>query len=324
MHAQLKAVEVRHLLALQGVVEAGSFRGAADRLGYTQGSVSTQIGALEQMIGSSLLDRAPGRPVRLTAAGEAFYPHAVEALVRLRTGAEDANRAEATRAAARLRIGAYPSAAARLLPSLLHRLVAAHPGAEVSVVESPTSAELERAVVEGRVDVTFAVQPFIRPGVEGIALLEDPFCLVVPRGSELARRDGPAGLDDLAEQRLILSGSCAHLRHLEARLRLRGREPRIAMRTDDGGFAHGLVVAGLGVAVLTRLQLDPYRDDVVAVELDGVLPPRVVVLAWAQGRPLPYLAAALRELAQEASEASIEPSNLPSGPLAGAGARWRA
>jgi DNA-binding transcriptional LysR family regulator len=43
---QLSGVEVRHLRALRGVVEAGSFRGAAERLGYSQGSVSAQIGAL--------------------------------------------------------------------------------------------------------------------------------------------------------------------------------------------------------------------------------------------------------------------------------------
>ena len=76
MQGQLSGVEVRHLQALQGVVEARSFRGAAERLGYTQGSISAQISALEQMVGTTLLDRAAGRPARLTTAGEAFYPHA--------------------------------------------------------------------------------------------------------------------------------------------------------------------------------------------------------------------------------------------------------
>jgi DNA-binding transcriptional LysR family regulator len=61
---QLSGVEVRHLQALQSVTDLeGSFRVAADRLGYTQGSISAQIGALEKMIGRPLLERAPGRPV---------------------------------------------------------------------------------------------------------------------------------------------------------------------------------------------------------------------------------------------------------------------
>lgn len=292
--AQLSGVEVRHLLALQGVVEEGSFRAAAERLGYTQGSVSAQIGALEQMIGATLLERAPGRPVHLSRAGEAFYPHALGALVRLRTGADEADGAETTRTAARLRLGTYPSVAARLLPALLDRLAEARPGADVTLTESSSPEELERALETGQLDLTFTVQPFTRPGLDGTALLEDAFCLLVPRGSELADRHSPVLLDELIAWPLILSGTCAHLRHLEARLRLRGREPRVAMHTDDDGLAHGLVAAQLGVAVLTRLQVDPHRDDLVAVDLADVVPPRIVALAWAHGRPLPPLAETLR------------------------------
>lgn len=290
---QLSGVEVRHLQALQSVVEEGSFRVAADRLGYTQGSISAQIGALEKLIGRPLLERAPGRPVRLTAAGEAFLPYALDALSRLRVGADEADSADT--ATTRLRLGTYPSVAGRLLPPLLARLADEHPDAEVELVESSSPHELEKAVEEGRLDVAFTVQPFARPGVEGVALLEDPFCLVVPCDHEFADRPEPVALDELAEWPLILSGTCEHLRHLEARLRLRGTEPRIALHTDDDGLAHGLVEQRLGLAVLTRLQFDPHRDDVLAVDLADVVPPRVVALAWSRDRPLPALAASLRD-----------------------------
>ncbi len=297
--AQLSGVEVRHLQALQGVVEEGSFRGAADRLGYTQGSVSAQIGALEQMIGRSLLDRAPGRPVRLTAAGEAFYRHALDALARLRTGAEEAASAEACATAARVRLGTYPSVAARVLPPLLKRLASACPEADVVLTDSSSPEALERLVETGRLDLSFAVQPFARPGVEGIALFEDPFCLLVPREHEIADRGLPVGLDELGSWPLVLSGTCAHLRHLEAWMRLRGHEPHVALHTDDDRLAHGLVARRVGVAVLTRLQIDPHRDDLVALDLADVVPPRIVALAWARGRPLPPLAAALRDWAMQ-------------------------
>jgi DNA-binding transcriptional LysR family regulator len=291
--AQLSGVEVRHLQALEGVVEEGSFRGAAERLGYTQGSVSAQIGALEQMIGTSLLDRAPGRPVRLTPAGEAFYQHALDALARLRTAAEDAATAGTSATAARVRLGTYPSVAARVLPPLLNRLAAACPGADVVLTESTSPEALERLVETGRLDLSFAVQPFARPAVDGVALFEDRFCLLVPREHALADRGFPVGLDELGSWPLVLSGTCAHLRHLEAWMRLRGHEPHVALHTDDDGLAHGLVARGVGVAVLTRLQVDRHRDDLVAVELADVVPPRIVALAWARGRPLTPLAASL-------------------------------
>jgi DNA-binding transcriptional LysR family regulator len=53
------------------VVEAGTFSGAAEQLGYTQSAVSQQVAALERIVGTPLFERRGGRrPVRLTAAGE--------------------------------------------------------------------------------------------------------------------------------------------------------------------------------------------------------------------------------------------------------------
>lgn len=117
-----------------------------------------------------------------------------------------------------------------------------------------------------RLDLTCAVQPFTRPGVDGIALREDPFCLLVPRDSELADRRFPVTLDELGGWPLILSGTCARLRHLEARLRLRGHERRIAMHTDDDGLARGWWRRGSALRC-SRLQIDPHRNDLTAVGL---------------------------------------------------------
>jgi len=121
-----------------------------------------------------------------------------------------------TRTAVRLRLGTYPSVAARLLPALLDRLAEARPGADVTLTESSSPEELERALETGQLDLTFTVQPFTRPGLDGTALLEDAFCLLVPRGSELADRHSPVLLDELIAWPLILSGTCAHLRCLRS------------------------------------------------------------------------------------------------------------
>lgn len=243
------------------------------------------------MVGCALLERgSPGHPVRLTPAGEAFYGHALGALARLRAGALDA--AAATRAGdlPPLRLGTYPSVAARLLPSLLDRLRAERPQAELALREAAGPDELEQAVEAGELDLAFSVQPFGRPGLTGVPLREDPYCLLVPRDSPLADRTQPVRLGELAELPLVLSGTCRHLRHLEARLRLHGHDPLICVHTDDDGLAHELVAAGRGCAVIGRLQLDPRRDDTIAVELADVVPPRIIALAWAADRPLPELA----------------------------------
>ena len=60
-------LELRHLVALVAVADAGTISRAADELGYTQSAVSQQIAALEKAVGTSVFDRPGGpRPFRLT------------------------------------------------------------------------------------------------------------------------------------------------------------------------------------------------------------------------------------------------------------------
>ena len=57
------------------VVETGSFKGAAERLGLSPPYVSQMISDLEARLGRQLLYRSTRR-LALTAEGEAFLPHA--------------------------------------------------------------------------------------------------------------------------------------------------------------------------------------------------------------------------------------------------------
>jgi molybdate transport repressor ModE-like protein len=77
-------VELRHLAALAAIAGEGSFRGAADELGYVQSSVSEQLATLEQVVGVRLVERAPGTgPLALTPAGEMLVRHADDILARV-------------------------------------------------------------------------------------------------------------------------------------------------------------------------------------------------------------------------------------------------
>ena len=62
-------MEIRNLESFIQVAELGSFTKAAESLGYTQSSVSTQIRQLEKELGIPLFERINHR-VRLTEKGK--------------------------------------------------------------------------------------------------------------------------------------------------------------------------------------------------------------------------------------------------------------
>lgn len=63
---------LRQLDVFAQLCELGSFKAVADTLGISQASVSGQIKALEDGLGVSLFDRAPGRPTRPSHEGAEF------------------------------------------------------------------------------------------------------------------------------------------------------------------------------------------------------------------------------------------------------------
>src|SRR5262250_1931484 len=67
-------VELRHLQTFGAIVKAGSFVGAAEKLGYSQSTITVQMQALEKELGVALFARDAKRPV-LTEAGRVFSYH---------------------------------------------------------------------------------------------------------------------------------------------------------------------------------------------------------------------------------------------------------
>jgi len=74
------------------VVEAGSFSGAAERLGLSTTAASRHIAELEAHLQTRLLNRTTRR-VSLTESGRAFYERAVQVLADLDEAEQEASRA---------------------------------------------------------------------------------------------------------------------------------------------------------------------------------------------------------------------------------------
>src|SRR5919108_387270 len=103
-------VEFRHLAALVAVAREGSFRNAAEALGYVQSAVSQQVAQLEQVVGQRLFQRQRGTaPVALTPAGELLLAHAEEIMARFGAAQLDLRALDEVCPRA-LRVGSFESA----------------------------------------------------------------------------------------------------------------------------------------------------------------------------------------------------------------------
>ncbi len=298
---QWLGVELRHFAALDAVAHEGSFGRAAERLGYTQSAVSQQIATLEKIVGETLVERPGGpRAVSLTEAGELLLRHAEAIVARI-----DAARADivALRAGetGTLRVGTYQSVGARVLPGVMRRFLTAWPGIELGLSEPATDPELYRLIESGELDLAFCSAPLPDGPFEALELMSDPYVLLVPEDSDLARRTS-ASLDDLGDNVLIGSNPCASGVLVETALADRGFDVEYAFRSDDNTTIQGLVAAGFGVALTPLLAVLPGDDDrVKALRLVPKVPRRTIAVVWHRDRHRSPAARAFVEIAQEVS-----------------------
>ena len=145
-------MELRHLRYFVAVVEEGSLTTAEHRLHTSQPSLSRQIRALEDQVGTALLSRSI-HGVELTAAGKAFLDHARLALVQADAAVEAARKA-AQPGKRTFAVGFQTGHEMNWLPRVMHVLRDELQNLEVKVA-SNYSPDLAEALVRGRLDLAF-------------------------------------------------------------------------------------------------------------------------------------------------------------------------
>ena len=268
-------VEIRHLAALEAVVETGSFVRAGAELGYSQSAISQQIATLERAAGLQLLERPGGRrPVTPTEAGQRLLRHARRASAAMRAAEADLH-ALAEGEAGTLRVGTFQSAGVRLLPGAMRRYVERWPNVQVRLSEAGYNEELLGLLERGDLDLAFVIEND-DPAFERVHVLSDPYVLLAPAGSEIAQSERPIRPREIAALPLIAYRNAVE--GAEPVLRARGLELDIVFRSDEGGIVQGLVGAGIGYTVVPLLGVDE-DTDIAVLEVQGV-PPRQITVAW--------------------------------------------
>ncbi|MBI4883502.1 MAG: LysR family transcriptional regulator [Actinobacteria bacterium] len=293
----LKELEIRHLIALDAVATEGTFARAADRLGYTQSAISQQIASLERLMDARVFDRPGGpRPVTLTPFGEQVLIAARDLLARVDTVGEDLQRFRSG-TVGRLTIGSFQSVSATLLPMILGRMRATHPAVEFRLFDFDLDPHLESAHDRGELDLCFVVGESATR-FQSRHLFDDPFVLMARPGQFAP---GPVPFTDISGEPMVGQhhNSCQLMN--EAGMRAAGVEPNYVFRTNDNGTTAAMVRAGMGVAVMPLLCVDPTDDRIALHSLYPPIPDRSISISWRAGRTLSPAAERFVELAVELS-----------------------
>jgi LysR family transcriptional regulator, low CO2-responsive transcriptional regulator len=278
-------MDTRQLAAFCEVVERRSFSAAAARLGVTQPAVSQQVRALEQRLGTQLLDRS-GRRVEPTEAGLRLYRGAQRLLALEEQLLEELGEPDGPLRGT-LEIGASTGPAAIVLPLLLCEFQRANSELRVelsvsdtqSVVELVADRRLELGIVgAARRHRSVAFEPFFR----------DEVILVCPPGHRFAGKT--VELDDLVEGPLILMQQGAGVRQMvEDELRKGGRKMRdldVPLELGLQESVRSAVQAGYGVSFISRraVESDLAAGTLAESRVRGLDLAREIWIARASGR----------------------------------------
>ncbi|MFV0457875.1 MAG: LysR family transcriptional regulator [Actinomycetales bacterium] len=245
-------MEIRWMEAFVAVAEELHFGRAAARVHMAQSPLSQTIKKLEREVGTQLFERST-RSVQLTAAGQAFLPHARRVLEEV-DAARRATRASADSVYGRVTIGFSGILNHLSLPPLTRAVRQRYPDIRLDLVGRVMTRDAVEQVISGRIDLAFIGLPVDVTQVQTRMIASEALGVVLPVDHRLA---GQASIDlaDLAHEDFVTTPISAGsaLQELGQRACVdAGFQPRVVQEITDPYMILMLVAAGVGVALMTE------------------------------------------------------------------------
>lgn len=240
---------MKRFIALQKIVELGSFSKAAENLGYTQSALSQMISSLESEFFIKLLNRFR-TGTKLTLEGEKIYP-LIEKTVNQHFMVVEKVKEIRGLETGIIRMGTLASISTHWIPGLLKGFQKLYPEVEF-VIHQGDYTSIQEWIKTGAIDFGF-VNPKAVSGLETIALKKGMMLAVLPENHLLAGEES-IPLDKLVEESFILLEEGNYYEPLEA-FKLIGKSPNIKYTIHDDYAIMAMVEAGLGISILAELIL---------------------------------------------------------------------
>lgn len=236
-------------IALQKIVETGSFSKAAKAMGYSQSAMSQMISSLEEELSVKLINRFR-TGAKLTLEGEELYPYIEKLIYQYYAVQEKTNEIRGLETGT-IRMGTLASISAHWLPNLLKEFQEQYPGVDF-VIHQGDYTSIYEWIKTGAVDFGF-VNPNAVSGIETLVLKEGAMLAVLPEHHPLCGYD-VIPLHLLSAEPFILLEEGHYYEPLEA-FKSIGTSPNIKYTIHDDYAIMTMVEAGLGVSILAELVL---------------------------------------------------------------------
>ena len=244
----MRHVTIRQLQVFVEAAQALSFARVADRLHLTPAGVSFQIKQIESQTGFALFERV-GKKVALTDAGRILLGYAKQMLQSL-NDADQAMTALKGLSGGQATIGLV-STAKYIVPHMLTRFQAEYPAVALTLMDGNRRWIID-ALVKGDIDLAIMGQPPANADVSAEPFAPHPSVIAAaPTHPLVGHGDLPASV--LAGEPFVVREEGSGTRSLMDRFfQGAGLAPRIAMTTSSNETIKQAVMAGMGLALISR------------------------------------------------------------------------
>lgn len=287
------------------VVDSGSFTEAANQLYLAQSSVSSNVRALENSLGTELFRRESKRRLMLTAEGKRVYQHAQDILARC-----SALRSDVTgNPLHELSLGASTVPAQSLLPDYLATFSASRPDC-CCTLHCADSDEVNRMLLDGDIQLGFVGSADNRQSLSYEPIAEDRLVMITaktPHFSELKER-GVLGRELFSEPFLFReygSGTQKLIDNYLSEIRLDPHTIHTIAYVSDPNVLQRMVINGVGVSILSALSVREHvaSGQLLQFELEERPIRRSLYMSWRKKGPMSALARSFADLVREQSKA---------------------
>ena len=312
IHRFLRHGTLPQLRVFEASARLGSLTRAAEELHMAQPTASVQVKKLSETIGMPLFEQV-GRRLFLTDAGQRLYSGCHEVFRALATIEETLNGLRAMENG-QLRL-AVCTTGKFFAPRMLGAFIERYPGVAVSLEIHNRRKLIER--LEANEDDLYVFGASLeRDDVVTQALLPNPL-VVFARDDHPLARERQISFERIAREPFLMRETGSGIRQIATKLfEQHGIAPRISMELNDDQAIKEAILAGLGVAIMSRftLGLEPEQSRLICLDVDGFPLENHWYFAYPVGKQLSATARAFMDFSRIEAMAMVRQGIVSQGP----------